>query len=221
MKISDICYQISLKRSPWHWWIQVGYARDPWSPSRSYFFHYCSQMKLRKGNVFTSMCQEFCRLGGVHPSMHLGRHPPRQTPWADTPWADPPGRHLPWADPTRQTHPGRHPRQTHPLPQWPLQQTVHILLECILVFMKFAAKILSNNRFSAHIQGLAPSPLGKTLIRHCMINIYCRYGKYGKSFSAVNSKKNNSHTTTISPNWPLISVVSHNLSLCRKRLNLP
>ena len=34
--------------------------------------------------------------GGVYPSMHLGRHPPRvDTPWADIPRADTPllGRH--------------------------------------------------------------------------------------------------------------------------------
>ena len=38
---------------------------------------YCPQMKLWKGNAFTSMCQEFCPqgVGGVHP---LGRHPPPQ-----------------------------------------------------------------------------------------------------------------------------------------------
>ena len=42
-----------------------------------------SVTQLRKGNVFTSVCQEFCR--GVYPSMHWVRHPP----WSDTtppPW---------------------------------------------------------------------------------------------------------------------------------------
>ena len=49
---------------------------------------------------------------GRHP---LGRHPSGQTPQADTPWAD------------------------TPLPQGrPLQRTVRILLECILVFDRVA-----------------------------------------------------------------------------------
>ena len=41
---------------------------------------YCPQTKLRKGNVFTSVCQEFCPRGrgGVHTP--LGRHPAGQTP---------------------------------------------------------------------------------------------------------------------------------------------
>ena len=67
--------------------------------------------------------------------------------WSDTPRArHPPGRHPlgrypPWADPPRQTHPP--PWQTHPLgshtpARWkrPLQRTVRILLECILVCCK-------------------------------------------------------------------------------------
>ena len=53
-------------------------------------FHFCNckmmtlallppATKLRQGNVFTSVCQEFCPRGGVC-------HTPRQTPpWADTP----------------------------------------------------------------------------------------------------------------------------------------
>ena len=40
---------------------------------------YRPQTKLRKGNVFTSVCQEFCpQRGKVY------------TPLADTPWADTP-----------------------------------------------------------------------------------------------------------------------------------
>ena len=42
--------------------------------------------KLRQGNIFTSVCQEFCPRGGgwsasVHAGIHhpLGRHPPQQT----------------------------------------------------------------------------------------------------------------------------------------------
>ena len=42
---------------------------------------YRPQTKLRKGNVFTSVCQGFCpRRKGVYPSMH----------WADTPAQTPP-----------------------------------------------------------------------------------------------------------------------------------
>ena len=93
--------------------------------------YYRPQTKLRKGNVFTPVCQSFCSQGvcipactghtlpgqtlplGRHPP---GRHPPRQThSWADT---HPPGRHPSWAD----THPlGRctPPGQTPPLHRHP------------------------------------------------------------------------------------------------------
>ena len=74
---------------------------------------YRPQTKLRKGNVFTSVCQEFCPQGEVY------------TPQADTPF--PLGRHPSLAD-TPFTL-GRHP----PIIRWPLQRTVRILLECILV----------------------------------------------------------------------------------------
>ena len=92
---------------------------------------YRPQTKLRKGNVFTSMCQEFCPQGGrcltdtpQADTPPPGRHPsPRQTPLpqADTP---PPGRHpqadTPQADtPCRQTP----PRQTPPAGRHPLRQT--------------------------------------------------------------------------------------------------
>ena len=54
---------------------------------------YRPQTKLRKGNVLTSVCQEFCPWGGEYPSMHLGRHPPsRYTPQVGTPPAGTP----PW-----------------------------------------------------------------------------------------------------------------------------
>ena len=68
-------------------------------------------MKLRKGNVFTSMCQEFCPQGGVHPP---GRPPQADTPLRQT---SPSGRCPPLADtPLGQTPPsGRHPGLT-PLP---------------------------------------------------------------------------------------------------------
>ena len=112
-----------------------------------------SAMKLRQGNIFTSVCPEFCLQGRVSASVHAGihppdRHPPGQTsPWADTPSGQtPPGQTTPWADtpspwadtPLGRHHPlGRHlPGQTSPgrHPPWPLQWTVHTLLECFLVF---------------------------------------------------------------------------------------
>ena len=83
-----------------------GHLDDAWYKKA----HYRLQTKLRKGNVFTSMCQEFCSQGG-------GVH---QAPWADTP----PG----------QTHPGQTPPpDRHPPGRRLLQWTVRILLECILV----------------------------------------------------------------------------------------
>ena len=76
------------------------------------------------------MCQEFCLGEGRECLPHymlgyipLGGH--THPTWADTPLAD-----TPWAD----THGHTPPGQT-PLPsRWPLQWTVRILLECILVF---------------------------------------------------------------------------------------
>ena len=68
---------------------------------------YRPQKKLRKGNIFTRVCQEFCPQGGVCQTPPvLGRHPPRQTRqtpptplWADTPLGRHPlGIHLPPAD---------------------------------------------------------------------------------------------------------------------------
>ena len=69
--------------------------------------------KLRKGNVFTPVC-DFVHRGEVY------------TPsWQTLPWqTHTPGRH-PLAD----IPPGRHPPST----RRPLQRTVCIILECILV----------------------------------------------------------------------------------------
>ena len=85
---------------------------------------------MRKGNVFTSVCQEFCppaqcMLGYTPPppgaDTPRSRHPqantlPGQTPpWADTPPADtlpgqtPPGQTPPWADTPHPMHTGIHP----------------------------------------------------------------------------------------------------------------
>ena len=58
------------------------------------YSNYHPQTKLWKGNVFTSVCQEFCAWGGIPP----GRHPPWQTP----PWADAPQQMATAAD---RTHP--------------------------------------------------------------------------------------------------------------------
>ena len=75
---------------------------------------YCTQMKLRKGNVFTPVCDSVHR-GEVYipwantspPGRHLQADPPRQTdtapgqtpPRADTPRQIPLGRQTsPWAD---------------------------------------------------------------------------------------------------------------------------
>ena len=56
--------------------------------------------KLGQGNIFTSVCQEFCTHGGSA-SVHAGMHPPsRHPPGADTPRPDttnPPGADTtPW-----------------------------------------------------------------------------------------------------------------------------
>ena len=80
-------------------------------------YHYRPQTKLRNGNVFTSVCQEFYpQEGGVHP---LGRQAPRQTlPSRQTPPSQTPPRQAdnplgrqtaPWANTPRLIPPGRHP----------------------------------------------------------------------------------------------------------------
>ena len=80
-------------------------------PPRFNFFHfihfYRPQTKLWKGNVFISMCQEFCLWGEVYTPRQIpspGIHPLADTPWQTPP--TPPGRH-PLADtpPSWQTHP--------------------------------------------------------------------------------------------------------------------
>ena len=79
-----------------------------------YLIFYRPKTKSRKGNVFTSVCQEFCPRGAIHThpwaDTALGRHSQQ----ADTPWANTLlGRH----SPSRKTPlAGRHPppsRQTH------------------------------------------------------------------------------------------------------------
>ena len=68
--------------------------------------------KLGQGNIFTSVCQEFCPQGGgrVSASVHAGVHHPNPPQGADPP--DPPGsRHPPG--------PGTPPEQTPPEPGTP------------------------------------------------------------------------------------------------------
>ena len=69
--------------------------------------------------MFSQACVKSSIHMGVYTSMHWAGG------WVDTPWAD-----TPWP-----THP---PGQTPPLsPKRPLQWTVRILLECILVFYNY------------------------------------------------------------------------------------
>ena len=84
--------------------------------------NYRPQQYLRKGNVFPNSCQEFCPQegsasgsGGMSASRSDRGDMSRQTPS--------PGRHSI----------GRRPQAEAPLPERPLQQTVRILLKCILV----------------------------------------------------------------------------------------
>ena len=107
--------------------------------SETEFFFLPAATKLGQGNIFTSVCQEFCpQVGGrVSASVHAGIPPPRS-------------RHTPpGADPPRPDLPGsRHPPEQTPRPDTPWEQTpppgsrlqhtvyerpVRILLECILV----------------------------------------------------------------------------------------
>ena len=72
---------------------------------------------LRQGNVFTPVCKSFCSHGSVHPT--------RQTPSL-------PGQTSPQADPL-----GRH----RPNPRRQLKWAVRMLLECILVIIKFKSHL--------------------------------------------------------------------------------
>ena len=82
--------------------------------------------KLGQGNIFTSVCQEFCPQGGggrVSASVHAGIPPPDQAPPRDQ--AHPPGPGIPLSRPpgtrhpppeTRHTPPSRHPPGTRHTP---------------------------------------------------------------------------------------------------------
>ena len=71
------------------------------------YTRYRPQTKLRKGNVFTPVCQSFCSQGSTpvhagicHPQ---GRHLPWAAPWQTPPWADTPRQTTPWAQPPGET----------------------------------------------------------------------------------------------------------------------
>ena len=83
--------------------------------------------KLGQGNIFTSVCQEFC-LGGCLPQCMLGYTPPLRagadTPQEQTPLQDqtpPQSRHAPKGRPPAKS---RHPQTRHPpRPDTPQEQT--------------------------------------------------------------------------------------------------
>ena len=109
----------------WKLCLNSGRERNFNFPSLSFHLLQSAQY-LRKGNVFRSVCQEFYPRGIVHPP---DRHPPGQT------YAPLLGRHPPsWADTPQEDSP----------PRRPLQRTVRILLERILVFdIIFSSSIYS------------------------------------------------------------------------------
>ena len=87
----------------------------------TYYYH--PQTKLRKDNVFTSVCQEFCPQGrGCLPQCIILGY---TAPWADTPRGRHP--HLAGTPEVNTPHPSRR------LLLW----TVRILLESILVWPNF------------------------------------------------------------------------------------
>ena len=119
----------------------TGYSQQVGSthPTGMHSFYH-PQMKLQKGNVFTSVCQEFYPQGGGCFPACTGAdtpwqvHPSRYTPLAGTPPAVPPGRYPPGRyTPQAGTPPGHvhpqagtpswagtpSPRQVHPPGQVP------------------------------------------------------------------------------------------------------
>ena len=89
--------------------------------------------KLGQGNIFTSVCQEFCPQGGrVSASVHAGISPPEQSP----PDHAPPGPGTPLSRPPQSRHPPPPGPGTPPgsrLQHTVNERPVRILLECILV----------------------------------------------------------------------------------------
>ena len=105
-----------------------------------------------QGNIFSSMCQEFCPQGGCLPHCMLGYTPPgeieadippdqRQTPPPDQRQTHPLGQEADTPQDQRQTPPrSSHPPGADTPPQWKLgemgnKRVVCNLLECNLVFI--------------------------------------------------------------------------------------
>ena len=96
--------------------------------------------EIRKWKLLSGLFERFCSCGKVmflHVSVILstGGWQAETPPWADIPLGQTP----PWADTPMGRHPhgqtplaGRQPLGRHPQ-GWPLQGTVSILLECVLV----------------------------------------------------------------------------------------
>ena len=136
---------------------------------------------VRKRSCGKVMFSQACVKNSVHRAGDV--HPPwadTPFPWADTPfpWADTP---FPWADtpspladnprvdtpspgqtPPRQTPPGRHPPGRRVM-----QRTVHILLECILVF---AIYILHHAELQRKGQNLL-NPSNKSEFSECFHSV--------------------------------------------------
>ena len=101
MKDLQLAYSRNISCLPALFYHVVSYSEIIFLPSAT---------KLGQGNIFSSVCQEFCSQGGSTP-------PGQVPPWAGT------SRH-PWAG----TPPGQVPPMVN-------ERAVRILLECILVRM--------------------------------------------------------------------------------------
>ena len=126
---------------------------------------YWPQRSCGQGNIFTPVCHSFCSQGGSA-SVHAGippeqtppwsRHPPEQTsPRTRPPGADTPGsRH-----PPEQTPPGPDtpPDQIPPgsrLQHMVYERPVRILLECILVAVKFPSNLVPLRNWAEPFTGV-------------------------------------------------------------------
>ena len=93
------------------------------------------------GKVMFSQASVILFTGGVYPSMHWGRHPPRQTP---LPWADPP-------PPTATAAEGTHPTGMHSSNN---TFSLHNVLACqhsiSVISMEFENFKMSVRRQKAH-----------------------------------------------------------------------
>ena len=81
----DVCVRVWIRvrvivLSSLYVWYLYDYLhpRLTWAQTRNITCFYRTQTKLQKGNVFTSVCQEFCPWGGVH--RPLGRYTPDRHP---------------------------------------------------------------------------------------------------------------------------------------------